>query len=74
MKIKDMVNYLSKLDQEAEVLVADYYYSDREGFKEEPNAAAFMARAIVSARNYNKQYNHNYYEESSYLLDQRGVL
>lgn len=32
MKVKDMVAYLQTLEQEDELLFADYYYEDRQGF------------------------------------------
>ena len=32
MKVKDLINFLQTLNQENELLFADYYYDSREGF------------------------------------------
>lgn len=61
MRVKDIVEHLQSLDQEAEVLVASYYYDAREGFvqiwKDE------FEKMIIrpSASRYNQHYEGNCY-------------
>ena len=60
MLIKDLVAYLNKLDQDAEILAADYYYDALEGFSNtELPLKDMIVRPIESA--YHKQYTGNVY-------------
>lgn len=67
MKVKELVEFLQTLDQEEEVLFADYYYDCREGFSE--INLDYLKKCIVKASEseYYKQYG------SAYLFDAGGV-
>lgn len=66
MKIKDFVAYLSTLDQEADILWAEYYYADREGFVLDHSD---LARVFV--RPQDTEYYKHYAEQGNvYLFDQ----
>jgi hypothetical protein len=65
MKVKDLINFLQTLNQENELLFADYYYDSREGFIPWNNNAK-IELYIVSPKK--TEYNKNY-PEDVYLVD-----
>lgn len=66
MKISDITAFFAGLDQDAEVLVASYYYDDREGFTPEP--AERLSEWVK--RPQDTEYNQHYTEQGNvYLID-----
>ena len=66
MKVKELVEFLSTLDQEATLYWADYYYSDREGFSEEGMTQEWISKSVVRPQD-TKYYQH--IEGNVYLVD-----
>lgn len=55
MKVKDLITFLSTLEQDAELYFADYYYDSREGFSPDMDEV-MLSQAIVKPEltEYNK--------------------
>lgn len=67
MKIKDLIDKLQSFDPEAEVLVGDYYYDDREGFIEVEDLDGCIVVASQSKRHNDCGYG------DAVLLDTNGI-
>lgn len=68
MTIGDLVNYLKTLDQEAEILSADYYYDSLEGF----TPGDFPLKEMIVRPAESAYYKH--YKGNVYLMDFTSII
>lgn len=66
MKVKELVEFLSGLDQDAALFWADYYYGDREGFSADGMSPEWLSKSVIRPKD-SKYYQ--YIEGNSYLVD-----